>query len=87
MINPDIFGYLATSLNVVMLVPQVVRTWKTKHTKDLSITTLLIFLIACVLWTIYGIIKHAAPVIIANTVIGTMNLVLITIKLRYPEKD
>ena len=86
MVNSDIFGYVATSLNVLMLVPQVVRTLRTKHTKDLSFATLLIFFTACVLWTLYGVAKHAVPVIIANTIVGTMNLILIIIKLRYPEK-
>ena len=83
--NPDIFGNLATSLNVVMLIPQVVRTWKTKQTRDLSFATLIIFLIACILWVLYGIAKHALPVIIANSIVGIFNLALIIIKLTNPE--
>ena len=79
----DILAYIATSLNIVMLVPQVVRTWKTKRTGDLSLITLVIFLIACLLWVIYGVAKSAAPVIIANTIVGGMNLVLILLKLKY----
>lgn len=83
MINPDIFGYLATSLNLVMLLPQVIHTWKTKHTKGLSLTTLLMFTAGCVLWIIYGVAKTAYPVILANVVVGGMNIVLIFLKLRY----
>jgi len=86
MINPDILGYLATSLNVVMLVPQVLRTWNTKQTRDLSFVTLLIFLIACILWILYGLENNAIPVIVANSIVGISNLVLIIIKLTNPEK-
>ncbi len=86
MINPDIFGYLATSLNIVMLVPQVLQTWKTKKTKDLSFASLLLFSGASVLWLSYGLAKNALPVIIANTVLIIMNFILIAIKIRYPEK-
>ncbi|MGB4966388.1 MAG: SemiSWEET family transporter [Microgenomates group bacterium] len=86
MINPDIFGYLATSLNIVMLVPQVLQTWKTKKTKDLSFASLLLFSGASVLWLSYGLAKNALPVIIANTVLIVMNFILIAIKIRYPEK-
>ena len=86
MINPDIFGYLATSLNIVMLVPQVLQTWKTKKTKDLSFASLLLFSGASVLWLSYGLAKNALPVIIANTVLIIMNFILIDIKIRYPEK-
>ncbi len=81
--NPDIFGYVATSLNVVMLVPQVFRTWKVKQTKELSLATLVIFLTASILWMIYGFMKQAAPIIIANIVVGTMNFILIILKLKY----
>ena len=84
--NPDLFGYVATSLNVVMMIPQVMRTWKTKQTRDLSSATLLIFLTASILWTIYGIEKNAIPVIIANVVVGSMNLILIIIKLKYSDR-
>ena len=86
MINPDLFGYAATSLNVIMLMPQVLKTWRTKHTKDLSFATPLIFLIACIFWIVYGVAKHAFPVIIANVFTGALNLVLIFFKLRYPGK-
>ncbi|MBI2599525.1 hypothetical protein HYW43_01230 [Candidatus Daviesbacteria bacterium] len=81
--SADFFGYTATSLNLIMLIPQVAQTWKTKQTKDLSLTTLTIFSIACLLWVIYGVIKSAIPVILANTVVGALNLTLIFLKFKY----
>jgi len=86
MFNPDIFGFLATGLNVIMLLPQVIQAYKTKRTGDLSFLTLTLFLIACIFWIFYGLAKHALPVVISNTVVGTMNLILIIIKLRSPKK-
>lgn len=86
MINPDIFGYAATTLNIVMLIPQVLQTWKTKQTKDLSFASLFLFSGASLLWLCYGLTKNALPVIIANVVLFAMNFILITIKMRYPEK-
>lgn len=83
MVNPDIFAYSATVLNVVMLFPQVVTTWKTKKTKELAMPTLIMFVAACAFWTIYGVIKTALPIILANTILGSLNGVLIYIKLRY----
>lgn len=83
MFNADLLGYVATSLNIVMMLPQVLRTWKTKQTKDLSLTTLVIFFIACLLWIVYGIANSAVPIIIANSVIGANNLFLIILKFRY----
>lgn len=82
MFNADLLGYAATGLNIIMMIPQVLRTWKTKATKDLSLATLIIFTLACLLWIIYGISKAAVPIIIRNTVIGASNLFLIFLKLK-----
>lgn len=79
----DIFAYAATLLNIVMLVPQVVQTWKTKQTKDLSSVTLAMFSVACLLWIIYGVMKSALPVILANTAVISMNLILLYLKFKH----
>lgn len=81
-LNFDIFGYLATALNLLMLIPQVISTWRKKQAKDLSLATILLFLTACFLW-LYGIAKAAPPVILANTVGMIMNLILAILKLKY----
>lgn len=81
--NADIFGFIASGFNIVMLMPQVVRTWKTKKTKDLSLTTLIIFLLSASLWVVYGVMKQALPVIISNVSVGITSLLLIGFKLKY----
>lgn len=59
-------GYLAGTLSVVSFIPQVYRTWKTKHTKDLSFGMFALLVTACSLWAIYGIIIKDLPVILTN---------------------
>lgn len=81
MINPDFFAYTATVLNIVMLIPQVIQTWKTKETKDLSLISLVIFISASTLWLLYGIAKIAPPIIISNVVLIGLNLILVVVKL------
>jgi len=86
MINPDLFGYASAGLSIIMFLPQVIRTVKTKQTRDLSITSLAIIFTAAVLGTIYGIATQATPVIVANVAIGLSNLILLIVKLTNPEK-
>lgn len=81
MINPDVFAYTATVLNIVMLIPQVVQTWKTRETKDLSLFSLIIFIVAGILWLLYGVVKQAPPIIVSNAVLITLNSILVTFKL------
>lgn len=69
-----------------MLIPQVLRTWKTRQTEDLSFATMFLFFVSCILWILYGFAKHAVPLIIANSVVGGLNLALIGLKLTNQKK-
>jgi len=76
-------GYLAGTLTTISFVPQVIRTWKLKETKDFSLTMLLLFAAGMLLWTAYGIWINSLPIIAANT--GTFGLVLFLLwmKIKY----
>jgi MtN3 and saliva related transmembrane protein len=86
MINPDFFAYIATTLNIVMQVPQVLSTWRTKKVRDLSLLSLLIFMSASFLWGTYGIMKTAPPIILSNGVLLLLNGLLVTMKLKYKDR-
>lgn len=83
MINHTFFGYVGTTLNIVMLLPQVYRALKTKDIGGLSLTSFLVFLIACVFWILYGIGENSWPIIITNVVVGCLNVILIILKLKF----
>jgi MtN3 and saliva related transmembrane protein len=86
MISPDIFAYAATVLNIVMQIPQVLSTWKTKQVRDLSLISLLIFMSASLLWGTYGVMKSAPPVILSNAVLFILNGTLVFMKLTFEKK-
>jgi MtN3 and saliva related transmembrane protein len=79
----DLLGYIATGLNVIMLLPQVRHTWRSKDATGLSLAYLLISLTSCTLWFTYGALKAAPPVMASNLAIGGMNLILVAMKVRY----
>ena len=60
-------GYFAGLLTVASFVPQVIRTWKTRNTRDLSFGMFALLVTASSLWIIYGIIIKDWPVILTNT--------------------
>ena len=47
-------GFLAGFLAAFALSPQVIKAWKTKSTRDLSIPWLITYLIALFLWVVYA---------------------------------
>lgn len=64
----EILGYAAAICTTAAFVPQVVKTWKTKSAKDLSLGMFLVFFFGVCLWLVYGWILNVWPMIIANIV-------------------
>jgi len=76
-------GFIAGTLTTVAYVPQVVRSWKLKETKDISLSMLVLYAVGVSLWFVYGIWTNALPIIAANGISLVLILVLLGIKLRY----
>ena len=76
-------GYLAGTLTTISFVPQVIRTWKLKETKDFSLAMLLLFAAGIFLWTLYGIWINSIPIIAANIITFGLILVLLWMKIKY----
>ena len=70
-------------LSVVSFIPQAVKSWKTKSTKDLSLGMYSIFTTSQILWFTYGIMIVSWPLIIANAIIFSLSLIVLIHKLRY----
>jgi MtN3 and saliva related transmembrane protein len=76
-------GYIAGTLTTVSFVPQVIRAWKLRETRDLSLAMLVLFALGVCLWTVYGIWIDSPPIIAANLISLVLILFLIWLKLRY----
>lgn len=59
-------GGAAAFLTTTSFIPQLLKTWKTKSAKDVSIGMFTMFITGVCLWCIYGWKIHAVPVLIAN---------------------
>jgi MtN3 and saliva related transmembrane protein len=76
-------GYIAGTLTTISFVPQVLRTWKLRETKDFSLAMLLLFAAGMLLWTAYGIWINSFPIIAANVITFGLVLILLGMKIRY----
>jgi MtN3 and saliva related transmembrane protein len=79
----SIMGYRAGALTTLAFVPQVIKIWKTKSTKDISLIMFMAFCLGVFLWMIYGIILHSKPVIIANLIALVLGLIILILKIKY----
>ena len=78
-----ILGLIAAALTAVSLFPQVVKVWKTKSTKDISLGMFALFCAGILLWFIYGIILGDVPIIIANSLGFVQGMIILIFKIRY----
>lgn len=76
-------GFTAGTLTTLSFVPQVAKTYRTKRCDDLSAGMLLAFSIGAVLWLVYGLFLHSAPIIAANSVTFALLAVILLMKSRY----
>ena len=79
----DIIGFVAGACTTLAFLPQVIKTWKTKETKDLSLSWFLIFSVGILLWLFYGVIVGSLPIIMANFITFIFVFILLVFKIRY----
>jgi MtN3 and saliva related transmembrane protein len=59
-------GLLAAFCSTAAFVPQVVKTWRTRSTKDISLVMFMVLITGVLLWLAYGILIRDIPLIVAN---------------------
>lgn len=79
----DLVGYLAGTLISISLIPQIVKSWKTKSTGDISLRWMLIYTAGLVLYNFYVFAIWSIPLLLMGLVETALALILIYLKLRY----
>ncbi|GFE60518.1 SemiSWEET family sugar transporter [Geobacter sp. AOG2] len=81
--NPTHLGLIAGLLTSIAAIPQVAKTLRTRHARDISVWQPLLLSIGVALWMIYGMLIHNLPLILANIVPLVCNALLTGLKLYY----
>lgn len=86
MLHIELVGYLAGLIIAVSLTPQVIKAWKTKSTKDISVLWNSIYVIGLSLWIYYGFGINSKPLIFTITIELILALSLLYLKIKYDKK-
>lgn len=81
----ELIGLLAGFLTTISFVPQVIKTWRSRSAKDLSLGMFLLFWTGILLWLTYGIIIKNTPIIIANGFTLLLASTILAFKFRFKE--
>ncbi|MBU1975792.1 MAG: hypothetical protein KKG59_05295 [Nanoarchaeota archaeon] len=82
----EILAAIATILVVSSYIPQIIKGYKTKRLKDVSMYFLIIIFTGVVVWTVYGIVAKDWVFMSANILIMFCSLTLIFMKLHYDKR-
>ncbi|KAA0227467.1 SemiSWEET family sugar transporter [bacterium] len=78
-----LIGLAAAALTTTSFIPQLIKSWKARSAKDLSLGMFVIFGSGVFLWLIYGILINDAPVIISNAITLVLALTILALKLKH----
>lgn len=81
--NTQLLGISAGILTTISFLPQVIKTWKSRSAKDLSLGMFSLFCLGVVLWLAYGILVNDIPVIVANLMTLILASTLLFFKLSF----
>lgn len=78
----NIIGYVAAVCTTIAYVPQVLKVYKTKSTRDISLSMFLLMITGIAGWLIYGLLLNAMPIIIANLISFILAFYIFYMKLK-----
>jgi MtN3 and saliva related transmembrane protein len=78
-----LIGLGAAACTTIAYVPQVLKTWRTRSTTDISIGMFLLLFVGIVLWLVYGVILQDLPLILANFITLCLASAILIFKMRF----
>ncbi len=78
-----VIGLAAGSLTTIAFLPQVIKTWRSKSAKDISLGMFSTFCTGVFLWIIYGLTVGDLPILITNVVTFVLAFTILVFKFKY----
>ncbi|HMY11968.1 MAG TPA: SemiSWEET transporter [Turneriella sp.] len=79
----EVLGFIAGMITTISFVPQVVRIYRIKSGRDISLWMMLLFALGVTLWLIYGLLLSSLPIILANAVTLVLVVAILVLKIYY----
>lgn len=78
-----ILGLLAGALTTGAMLPQIIKTIRTRDTKSISLPMYIIYVIGVILWVAYALITQEPVLILTNIFSLVMGITMLIMKLKY----
>lgn len=79
----NFIGFFAAFCTTIAFLPQAIKVYKSKSTKDISLWMFFIFTTGVLSWLSYGILISDLPIIFANSVTLVLSIFILIYKIKY----
>jgi MtN3 and saliva related transmembrane protein len=76
-------GAFAGLCTTISFLPQLVRAWRTRSTRDISLPMFSLLVFGILLWLVYGVMIGDEPLILSNAVSLCLTGSILYLKLRH----
>ncbi len=81
--NAELLGFIAGALVAASLLPQVIKSIKSRSTADISLQWSIINICGQLLWIVYGIVIGSVSLYVMSGITFVMATMMLVLKLRY----
>lgn len=81
-----LFGWMASILCTLLLVPQIIKALQTRHTDDVSMFMLILSVSGNAFWAAHAVMTQNTPLIVGASLISIMSIILIVFKYLFDTK-
>lgn len=83
----NIVGTAAALCSITSFAPQMIKIWKDRDASNVSLKTYSLTVTCFVLWTVYGVMTTAWPIVVANACALVMAAAVLGMKWRFRDGE
>ncbi|OHB35103.1 MAG: hypothetical protein A2882_05200 [Phenylobacterium sp. RIFCSPHIGHO2_01_FULL_70_10] len=83
---PEIIGMSAGLCSMASFTPQIVKTWRERDARSISLRMYVVTVTGFSLWVAYGLMIESLPVITTNVVCLTLSGLILAMKWRFSRR-
>ncbi len=82
----DWIWYLATAVWTLLMLPQIIKSFKSKSMADISWWMIFMYIANCLLRSIYGFLIGSTPLMLCNFIALIIGVLQLFLKIKYKQK-
>ena len=84
--SSEAIGLIAGTLTTFSFLPQVIKTYRSRSSGDLSFGMLGLFSLGVSLWLLYGVLIGSRPIMLSNFLTLLLTLALVAMKIGFQRR-